>query len=163
MRTFSIVKNGVARIMRSYGFDATLGRYTQDAPGAADAVDLIAKWHPTHQSQVTTTREIAETDIPNDFFQGAWRDDGLTLSTDMAKARDIHADRIAVAQAAEIARLKVEERKERLKSNTTKADDHAATIIALEALNLNVLATQIAVAPNPTALKAIWPAQVPKS
>ncbi len=79
----------------------------------------------------------------------------------MPKARNIHAERMGAAQAAEIARLKVEERKERLKSNTAKADAHAATITALEALDLNVLATQIAAAPNPTALSAIWPADVP--
>ena len=69
---------------------------------------------------------------------------------------------IAAAQAAEIARLKVEERKERLSSNTAQADSHAATITALEALDLNVLATQIAAVPNATALSAIWPVNVPR-
>ncbi len=80
----------------------------------------------------------------------------------MPKARDIHADRMGVAHAAEIARLKIEERRERLKGNTSQADAHAATVTALEALNLNALATQIANAPNPTALSAIWPANVPR-
>ena len=80
----------------------------------------------------------------------------------MPLAREIHAGRIARAQVAEIARLKVEERKERLKGKTTQADAHAATIIALEALDLNVLATQISAAPNPTALNSIWPVGVPR-
>jgi len=96
-------------------------------------------------------------------FRNAWEKPGLGVPTvAMAKAREIHAERIAIAQAAEIARLKVEERKERLKSNTAQADAHAATITALEALDLNVLATQIAAAPNPTALSAIWPVDVPR-
>ncbi len=162
MKTFSITKNGVARIMRSYGFDPSIGRYTEDAPGAADASDLIAKWHPNHQGQVTAFREIVEADIPNDFFQDAWRDNGQTLSTDMAKARDIHSERMATAQAAEIARLKVEERKERLKNNRSQANRHSAAVKALEVLDINVLAKQIRNAPNPTALSAIWPAQLPR-
>ncbi len=95
-------------------------------------------------------------------FRNAWRQSGGVFSTDMPLAREIHAERMAVAQAAEIARLKIEERKERLKGNTAQADSHAATVTALEALDLNVLATQIAAAPNPTALSAIWPAQVPR-
>ena len=96
-------------------------------------------------------------------FRNAWEKPGFGAPTvNMPKARGIHAERIAVAQAAALARLKVEERKERLSSNTAKADEHAATITALEALDLNVLATQIANAPNPTALSAIWPANVPR-
>ena len=101
--------------------------------------------------------------VPSDrTFRNAWRQSGGVFSTDMPLAREIHAGRIARAQVAEIARLKVEERKERLKGKTTQADAHAATIIALEALDLNVLATQISAAPNPTALNSIWPVGVPR-
>ena len=95
-------------------------------------------------------------------FRNAWRQSAGVIAVDMPLARDIHAGRVAAAQVAEIARLKVEERAERIKGNTSQADAHAATITALEALDLNVLATQIAAAPNPTALSAIWPAQVPR-
>ncbi len=101
--------------------------------------------------------------LPNREFRDAWEKMGIgTPVVNMPTAREIHAERIAIAQAAEIARLKVEERKERLKSNTTQADNHAATITALEALDLNVLATQIAAAANPTALSAIWPVLIPR-
>ena len=102
--------------------------------------------------------------VPADrTFRNAWVKPAVGPPVvDMPKARDIHAERMAVAQADEIARLKVEERKERLKGNTAQADTHAATVTALEALDLNALATQIGNAPNPTALKAIWPANVPR-
>ena len=75
----------------------------------------------------------------------------------MPQAREIHIEHILLAQNKEITRLKVEERRERLKNNTAKASDHAATIIALEALDFNVLATQIVNASSPTALSAVWP------
>ena len=163
MRTFVIIKGGIARIMRTYALDPGRGRVLPNAPGAPDAQDIIAKWHPDHQAAVTGVREINDSDIPSlAAFKDGWRDDGVNITIDMPTARETHADHIAIAQAAEIARLKVEERKERLKSNTAQADDHAATVIALEALDLNVLATQIAAAPNTTALDAIWPAQVPR-
>ena len=107
---------------------------------------------------------VADTTLLADRnFRVAWRRSGSVVSVDMSLARDIHAGRIATAQVAEIARLKVEERKERLKGNTAQADAHAATVTALEALDLNVLAAQIANAPNPTALSAIWPANVPRT
>lgn len=95
-------------------------------------------------------------------FRNAWHQSGGIISVNMPLAREIHAGRIAHAQIAEIARLKVDERAERLKGNTAQANAHAATVTALEALDLNVLATQIANAPNPTALRAIWPANVPR-
>ncbi len=112
---------------------------------------------------VDTPVVVDQTDIPADrIFRNAWRRSGGTVLVDMPLARDIHAGRIATAQVAEIARLKVEERKERLKGNMVKANAHAATVTALEALDLNVLAMQIANAPNPIALSAIWPANIPR-
>ncbi len=84
------------------------------------------------------------------------------IEIDMPRARALHAKRIAAAWAAETARLKVAERGARLAGNSAQADQHAATVTALEALDLSGLATQIADATNPTALKASWPAQVPR-
>ncbi len=100
--------------------------------------------------------------LPGREFRNAWEKPGAGIAVSMPKARDIHAEHMGRAHAAEISRLKVEERSERLKGNTTQADAHAATVTALEALDLNVLATQIAAVPNPAALSAIWPAQVPR-
>ena len=96
-------------------------------------------------------------------FRNAWVKLEVGPPTiNIPKAREIHAEHIATAQVAEIARLKIDERKERLKGSIAQADQHAADIVALEALDLNVLATQITAAPNPTALSAIWPANVPR-
>jgi len=94
-------------------------------------------------------------------FRNAWMITDGSISTDMSKAREIHADHIVNAQTIQMARLKVEERKERLRGNIAQADQHAADTTALEALDLNVLATRIANAATPQALKAIWPAKVP--
>lgn len=115
---------------------------------------------PVDASDVQIVEEAA---VPSDrTFRNAWRQTTGTISVVMSLAREIHAERIAIAQATELAHLKVEERKERLSSNTSQADTHAATITALEALDLNVLATRIAAALNATALSAIWPALVPR-
>ncbi len=113
-------------------------------------------------SDATDVQTIDVSNLPARTFRNAWRQSGGVVSVDMPAARDLHAGRIASAHAAEIARLKIKERKERLKGKTTQANAHAATVIALEALNLNTLATQIGNAPNPTALSAIWPANVPR-
>lgn len=130
-------------------------------PGQGISIDaVLAKDIPSDATDVTV---VDEGNLPSTrTFRNAWQQSGAAVNVDMPLARDIHAERMGAAHAAEIARLKVEERKERLKSKTSQADAHAATVIALEALSLNTLATQIANAPNPTALSAIWPAQVPR-
>jgi hypothetical protein len=164
--------------MRTYGLDVDGRAITPGIKGevdevvpAPDAASQIAKWHPDRQVGITAIREITEDDVPDlnhptrkwVVFKQAWVDKGSgPIDIDMPKARDIHAERIAVAQVAEIAYLKVEERKERLKGNTAQADDHAVVLTALEALDLNVLAIQIAAAPNPTALNTIWPVNIPR-
>jgi hypothetical protein len=163
MRTFVITKNGVARIMRTYAVDPVSGHVLPDDPDAPDAVDEIAKWHPDHQAAVTSVREIAEADVPSSTdLREAWRDDGANITVDVPAARDAHAERIVDAQASELARLKIAERKQRLKGNTAQADQSAADLTALEALDLDELAAQIQLASDATALAAIWPAGVPK-
>ena len=128
----------------------------------ADPTEAVAKWEAVNGPAVSS-REIPDTVIPTDrTFRDAWQHGGTSIDVDMPKARAIHAEKIAVAQTAEIARLKPEERKERLMGNTAQANQHAADTTALEALNLGALATQIQNAATPNALKAIWPAKVPK-
>ncbi len=106
---------------------------------------------------------INEIDVPlNREFRNAWRQSTGVFSVDMPQAREIHIEHILAAQNKEVARLKVEERRERLKNNTSKANDHAATIVALEGLDLNIFATQITNAGNPAALSAVWPALIPR-
>ena len=115
---------------------------------------------PAEDAEIMEAADIPQTQGSREF-RNALEKPGMGVPVvNMTKAREIHADKIAVAQANEIARLKVEERKERLKANTVKADQHAADLIALEALDLNPLAIQIANAATPQALSAIWPAKV---
>ena len=137
----------------------------------ADAAETFSRWQESARPEwLPATLESTEQTISDDEFgfhgsqaaDNALEWDGAKIVVNMPAARSVHAGRVAVAQAAEIARLKVEERAERLKSNTAKANAHAATITALEALDLNVLATQIGAAPNATALSAIWPVNVPR-
>ncbi len=130
-------------------------------PGESDDDFLLRVIAEAVPPDATNVEIILRSNLPSSDFHNAWVKTGIGPPTvDMVKAREIHAERIAVAQAADIAYLKVEERKERLRGNTTKADAHAATAVALEALNLNTLATQIGNAPNATALRAIWPAEL---
>ncbi len=118
---------------------------------------------PPEDAEVMEASAIPQSQPGDREFRNALEKPGLGPPViNMSKARDIHAGRIASAQIAEIARLKVEERKERLKGNTAQANQHAADITALEAPNLGALATQIAAATTPQGLKAIWPVKVPR-
>lgn len=133
------------------------GGVTETSPAPGVSIEtVLANDIPADAIDVTV---VDSATLPKSF-RNAWRQSGGVVNIDMPLAREIHAGRMGTAHAAEIALLKVAERKERLKSNTTKADAHAATIVALEALDLNVLATRIAAAPNPAALSAIWPVDV---
>ena len=158
MRTFVITKNGVARIMRTYGLDPITGRVLLDAPDAPDATAIIAKWHLRHTSQVTQTREITEAEVPITLtFRDAWEDDGINIIVNMAKAREIHAASITAAKKVALAALEERETRERLKGDTAAADQAAADRAAVDSLNLTTIAAQIAGAANLTALSAVWP------
>ena len=77
MKTFVIVKDGVARIMTA-----------QD--NVADAWDEIKKWHPDDQAKVSSVREISDADIPANrsiSLRNAWEDDGSAIVVNLAKAR----------------------------------------------------------------------------
>ena len=137
----------------------------RNLPAGASSQDFQdAMQNAIDSGKATDAPQIIDDTIPptDRSFRGAWIHNGGIVEIDMPKARIIHATRIVQAQAAEIARLKVEERVERLKGNTAQANAHATTVVALEALDLNVLATQIANAPNPAALSAVFPSNVPR-
>ena len=137
--------------------DEFIGKFPSEA---AAITDFVATRLPPGASKIKTINENA---LPNRDFRDAWKQDGAGgVVIDMPLARDIHIDRMAVAHENEIARIKVEERKERLRSNATQADNHAATRTALEALDLSALATRMANAGSTQALSAIWPNDVPR-
>lgn len=153
-----------------------VNRLMEGGLSETDAIEAIGDHAVLRQQQIgagpiTNRKTLDDVDIPEvDYVTGVhgeFRDalDNIAPGppvVNISKAREIHAERIAIAQAAEIARLQVEEHKEQLKGDTARANDHAVTVSALEALDLNVLATQIAAAPNPTALSTVWPANVPR-
>ena len=113
-------------------------------------------------SDATNIEVMENTLLPTSReFRDAWEKPPVGApDIAMVKARPIHAERMAAARSAEIVRLTIEEAKQRLKNDTTKADAHAATITRLESLNLGTLATQITAAANPTDLSAVWPTDV---
>ena len=174
MRTFVYTLRGVARIMRTYAMGSRGRAITLDpadadipeiipAPDAAELIANPAKWHPDEAAEVTSTREISESDIPSDTtFKDAWQDDGTSITVDMPKARAIHAVRIAQARNNKSAQLGLKEAELRLRGKATEADKAAGDRAVVDGADLGALGTQIAAAPNPTALKAVWPARVPK-
>ena len=51
--------------------------------------EAIAKWHPEKSAKVTSFREVARAEIPQDrSFRNAWVDTG-SIQVDMPKAREI--------------------------------------------------------------------------
>lgn len=130
-----------------------------------DPETTFRKWSDTADAAwLPATWRIADVSIPDRTFRNAWTDAlaGPQIDVDLMKARAIHVERIVGAQASEIARLQVSERRERLLGNAAKGAAHAANRAALEALDLNTLATRIQAAPNPTALASVWPALIPR-
>lgn len=115
MRTFIFIKDGVARILRTYALGPggrVITPTDTDIPEvtpAPDAAEVMAKWHPGNASAVTGWREIAEADIPsNAVFKEAWRDAGSTISVDMPTARIIKTDEIRPERNERLAALDID-------------------------------------------------------
>lgn len=156
-----------SKVARGVGAQAARTLVEALAFGDLTEAEAIAAIQATDVPTDGANPEVREqADLPTDeTFNDAWQraNVGDPISVNMPRARDIHGKRIAIAQTNEIARLKIEERMERLRGNTAQANQHAADITALEALNVSALATQIAAAATPSALTAIWPAKVPRT
>ena len=102
-------------------------------------------------------RWVNESDVPTDrTFRDAWTDTTSELDIDMAKARQIHLDRIRIKRNAELSKLDVQ---------ATKAQDigdaEALTQIRVRKQELRdlptTLAPSLASAVSVDALKAIQP------
>jgi hypothetical protein len=127
---------------------------------AAAMAFLLTKDVPPGSTDVNVVTDGA---IPTDrTFRGAWEQTAGSITVDMPKARAVHAVSMAQAKVAESARLELAEEELILLSKTGEAAQAAADKAAVDGLNLATLATQMAAAPNPTALKAIWPAELPR-
>ncbi len=78
----------------------------------------------------------------------------------MTKARQIQVDKIANAKIIKSGQLETLERQERVRGKAIEANQHAASKVIVDAINIEALATQIAGAVNPLALSAIWPTEL---
>lgn len=141
MRTFIFIQNGVAKVMRTYGLAANGQVITPDprdaglvevvpAPGAGEE---IARWHPDLAAEVSSWREIAESDIPTDAtFKDAWVDDGRKITVDMVRARAIQAERLVAEEEARQAKeqraLRVEAARAQLSSAQSVDEIKAITL-----------------------------------
>lgn len=71
----------------------------------------VARWHPDSQRVIASWREIEESVVPQDrTFRNAWCDvtPEPVVDIDMAKARNIHRDRLREMRAPKLAALDVE-------------------------------------------------------
>ena len=109
-----------------------------------------------------TNVEIMEQSIlPPREFRDAWEKLGAGAPTiNMPKARIIHAGRINAAKTKAVTMLQRRADEATLEGRTADATKAANDKAAVEGLNLTTIATQIAGAPNPVALSAIWPVEL---
>lgn len=122
--------------------------------------ELLMNSVPADATDVTVVDET--TLLTDRTFRDAWTQIAGNIIVDMSKARAIHAIRLALAKTNETAKLGLLEAELRLQGRTTEADQAVIDKISVDGINLATLATQIAAAPNPVALSAIWPLKIPR-
>ncbi len=131
-----------------------------------DAAAEVAKWEESWAlfsggGFAVSTTEILDKDIPTDrWFRDAWVQTGGVISVDIPKARIIQAKRINAARTDAVTVLQRRADEATLEGRAADAIRAANDKVAVEGLNLATIATQIAGAANPTALLAIWPAEL---
>ena len=125
----------------------------------ANEVEAIEKWKAVNPGAYVSHRQMPDEAIPTDrTFRDAWADTTpeLTIDIDMAKARDIHLERIRIKRNAELSKLDIQ---------ATKAQDigDAETLAQIRARKQELrdlpatLAPTLASAASVDALKAIQP------
>ena len=125
----------------------------------ADEAEALEKWKLVNPDTYISHRQMPDSAIPSDrTFRDAWADitPELTIDIDMAKARDIHLERIRIKRNAELSKLDIQ---------ATKAQDvgDAETLTQIRARKQELrdlpttLAPTLAAATSVDALKAIQP------
>ena len=77
----------------------------------ANEAQVIEQWKLANPGKYISHRDMPDEVIPADrTFRNAWADTTpeLTIDVDMAKARDIHLERIRIKRNAELAKLDVQ-------------------------------------------------------
>ena len=109
---------------------------------------VIAKSVPADAADVEI---VDEGTVPDDrTFRGAWVQAGGAIGCDMEKARAIHMNRIRAVRDKELARLDIEQ----LKGNDVAAEK--------QRLRDTPQTFDLSTAETPEALKALWPAELPR-
>lgn len=104
---------------------------------------------------------LEDIELPsNETFRGAWVRGAEKIEVDMTKAREIHIERIVLAEIEMAKLLKLEEHREQLRGNIELANKHKARLNALNVLDLGILFIQIRDASNPEELSQAWPPEL---
>ena len=148
-----------------------MDRLIGDGKTEAEAMEFIrdhalAKLHergfgPASSVEILDKTLIPESQPGNRWFRDALEKPGAGVPTvNMPKARTIQARRINAARARAVAVLQTRANEATLEGRTAEATAAANDKAAVEGLNLTTIAAQIAAAADPTALSAIWPAEL---
>lgn len=145
VRTFDppIPADRLTKILHQPGVTAGWAESESDFVARIQARDVPA--------DATNVAVVDVSTVPADrTFRNAWKREGTGIGTDMAKAREIHMDRIRAVRDAELARLDVEQLKGRdVTAEKQRLRDLPATF-------------DLTVAATPEDLKALWPAELPR-
>ena len=127
--------------------------------GNSDTSDELRKWQDFNVGKYVSHREMPDDAIPTDrTFRDAWDDTTteLSIDIDMAKAREIHLNRIRIKRNAELSKLDIQA----IKAQDI-GDAEALTQIRVKKQELRDLPTTLATtlenATSVDALKAIQP------
>jgi hypothetical protein len=127
--------------------------------GNSDTSEQLRKWQDFNVGKYVSHREMPDDAIPEDrTFRDAWDDTTpeLTIDIDMAKARDIHLNRIRIKRNAELSKLDIQA----IKAQDV-GDAEALTQIRAQKQELRdlpaTLTSTLASAVSVDALKAIQP------
>jgi len=113
-----------------------------------------------HTVRALTPREGDDDDLPTDrYFRDAWEDSGTAIDVNMPKARDVHMVQIRSARNVELKKQDIEFTKALESLDTLEQ----ARVAALKQKLRDLPTTfDLTLAPNPTALKALWPPELPE-
>ena len=135
-----------------YGTDGK-PRWTRDATDEAIAAEIARSRQP-----VVSWRRITRDDVPGDrHFRSAWVLSAGKVGIDMAKARDIHRERMRAARAPKLAALDVEYQRADETGDTGAKADIAKRKQALRDVTAD---PAIDAAQTPEGLRAVWPAEL---
>lgn len=156
---FARLDGGVSVTVPDPDYMAILMADTPAGQGLTEAQALASVQARSVPGDATNIEIMEVATIPNSReFRNAWEKPGAGAPTiNMTKARVIHAERIGQAKITAFSTLARDEEVERIKGNTVVADVMANKRTASGAINIAEIAAQIANAPNPMVLSAIWP------